>query len=544
MVRQIREFYPREAWLGCLVITTLTTIIWWYGANTHDFSRRDAFDYAQMTRQVTLGHGLSTLQIFPRHIPYFNEKGLLNEPNWPNLYRNPLITITAALFQLGFQDPAVAMVAHSGFWYLASLPVLYFLVIGLANRKAAAICTVFYAADPVMLLYSYSGMTETLATFLLLCLCALAFLGESRPWKWFLLGLVSGLAYLSRAQFAILAPLVILYALFTPSQTSRLSARFDQVMLVLAGLLAPLLPWLGRNWAITGDPFFSFTTSRNLLLDAIPSPSDLEMQLHAPVSSAIVLSQYSGAILVKVWRNVSENVLSMAYWANTFRQMVIVFPLLAFSALVRKSQGTKTGLILFKWSVVVLILATFFLVSLTVYSVRSYLVFRPLILILAASEIVRLLESALRSPALRKVIIILILVMGVVRLGQLAVEHRNRPSLYSFFEYRTYQMLTREFDPHSLVASDISEQLSLYTGRRTLRLPADPQELLAINQEYLPVDYVLISKDLWTGSSAVDEPNYHETYQDYLPFIESTEFLSAYNFDTRLPNGAILFIRK
>ncbi|MEJ2353834.1 MAG: hypothetical protein P8Y03_29000, partial [Anaerolineales bacterium] len=97
----------------------------------------------------------------------------------------------------------------------------------------------------------------------------------------------------------------------------------------------------------------------------------------------------------------------------------------------------------------------------------------------------------------------------------------------------------------AVIAADISEQISLFSSRRTLRLPADPAELLEIDRDYLPVDYVLLSRDLLARNPAGDEESgYHETYEDYLNFVDSAAFLDVYQMGEKLPNGAMLFRKR
>jgi 4-amino-4-deoxy-L-arabinose transferase-like glycosyltransferase len=536
----LRQLLEQNKWAAgiCLLIAVITALVWVWGFNTHYFNRRDAYDYAQLSRQFYQGKGLSTLQIFPRHIPYFQERSLLVSQDWPNLYRNPLITITSAFFLKFFESEIVAMVIQSGLWYLAGIPVIFFLAKGLANLQVAILSTVFYVADPVIFLYGYSGMTETLATFLLLLIFAVGFLGEMKAWKWVLLGILSGLAYLARTQFVILIPLVFVFAWIRTAKPQRTRVT----SLVLTGLLLPMLPWFVRNLRVAGDPTFSFTTTRNIILDAIPGHSDLEMQLHAPVDLITVLGQYGRQIGAKVLGNVSTNVLSPRYWANSFRRMYIIFPLFAILSLFRGRKPVSERYNQFKWSVVLLILGTFLLISLTVYSVRSYVMFRPLILILGTNEILLILDRLVSSSTLRSLGMAALVLLGAWQFSSDVIAHRSSAPVQSTFDQKTYRFLKQNTKANEVIATDISEQISLFTERRTLRLPADPAELLEINRDYLPIDYVLLSRDLLARNPGGDEESgYHETYEDYLNFVDSPEFLGVYQMDEKLPNGAMLF---
>ena len=530
-----------QALFLCLVISLLVAALWFWGFNTHSFDRRDAFDYAQLSRQVYQGEGLSTLQVFPRHIPYFHERGGLDSSHWPNLYRNPLVAITGAAFQWFFESTMVAMVIQSGFWHLASVALLFWLAKGITNLETAVLSTLFFASDPVVLLYSYGGMTESLATFLLVLFFIIIISDRLKAWKWPLLGAISILAYLTRTQLILLVPLALSFAWSKAPAGKRISA----ILLILAGLSLPLVPWSIRNLQVAGDPLFSFTTTRNLVLDSVSGHSDLEMQLYAPADLFTVVDRYGSAILTKFFHNVSENIFSPPYWANSFRRMLIFLPFFALTSLLRLARTSSEKYRFLVWTTLALILATFLLISLTVYSVRSYVMFRPLIVIMGTNELIMLLRSTFGFRSIQVGLSTLLVLLAGYLLVSATIDHKDIPAPLSQFDQKTYDIVNRRTEEGSLIASDISEQVSLFTGRRTLRLPAEPAELLEIDTEYIQVDYVLLSRDLMIGSYAEDnEPGYHETYQDYEEFSTKPEFLDVYFLDERLPNGSLLFRRK
>ena len=135
--------------------------------------------------------------------------------------------------------------------------------------------------------------------------------------------------------------------------------------------------------------------------------------------------------------------------------------------------------------------------------------------------------------------------LGLFQLGWEAAAHKNSSPAQSDFDRRSYKILLRETDEDALIAANISEQVSAMIERRSLRLPSDPMELLEINRTYLPVDYVLLSKDLVRGNlSDQDEPGYHETYDGYVSFVTTPEFLEIYAYEEQLPNGAVLYVRR
>jgi len=401
--------------------------------------------------------------------------------------------------------------------------------------------TLFFASDPVVLLYSYGGMTESLATFLLVLFFIIIISDRLKAWKWPLLGAISILAYLTRTQLILLVPLALSFAWSKAPAGKRISA----ILLILAGLSLPLVPWSIRNLQVAGDPLFSFTTTRNLVLDSVSGHSDLEMQLYAPADLFTVADRYGSAILTKFFHNVSENIFSPPYWANSFRRMLIFLPFFAFISLLRLARTSGEKYRFFIWSTLALILATFLLISLTVYSVRSYVMFRPLIVIMGTNELIILLRSTFAFRPIQVGLNTLLVLLAGYLLVSATIDHKDIPAPLSQFDQKTYDIVNRRTQEGSLIASDISEQVSLFTGRRTLRLPAEPAELLEIDTEYIQVDYVLLSRDLMIGSYAEDnEPGYHETYQDYEEFSTKPEFLDVYFLDERLPNGSLLFRRK
>ena len=100
----------------------LAGVCLWFTASPGSVVSNDALDYAQMGRELARGHGASTLQIFPRHVPFLHENGLLDGP-WPNLHRYPLPTWLDAVAALFTDDPRRAAFYQSAGSYLAQVTV-------------------------------------------------------------------------------------------------------------------------------------------------------------------------------------------------------------------------------------------------------------------------------------------------------------------------------------------------------------------------------------------------------------------------------------
>ncbi len=531
----------------CLILFLGVSGIWILGFNTSYFTNPDAYDYAQMGREIHRGHGLSTLQIFPRHIPFLSRRDYLNTENWPNLYRYPLPTVLNAFFQGFVQDAIVASVLQSGTWFLLGIPVLFFLTNRLTNLTVAIISTIFYIADPYIFHSSYDGMTESLSTLLILSLILVAYSGELHKWKCIFLGILCGLNFLTRTQLFFLFPLAVLYV-WTMAQKPK---RYYAVTLVLAGMLLTVFPWCVHNLMVAGDPLFSFSTSRNLVLDAFPRHSDLEMQLHAPVEIFTIFEQYGAVILSKFLRNIIPSIISLRYWDKAFDQMYIPF-LFFFLSFFNSEPLIHRQYNLFKWSSIVLILCNFFVLSLVFHHARFYTMFRPFVIVIGTYEMVHLF---LESPSLRylqrfraagfAILILVGLHLSLVGFHQQLLSvtkaHKNSPPV-SQAELESYESLRLLTDKESVIASDISYKISLYADRRTIQLPSDPKELLEISKTYLPIEYVLLSKRAMTKSSSkTEKPSLFETYEGYGDFAASQDFLKDFEVVTQLSDGMVLF---
>ena len=94
--------------------------------------------------------------------------------------------------------------------------------------------------------------------------------------------------------------------------------------------------------------------------------------------------------------------------------------------------------------------------------------------------------------------------------------------------------------PDTLVASDVAYKVALYAGCRALRLPAYPENLLEINDRFIPVDYILLSPRVFTPKSP-NQPSLYETYADYLDFVKSEKFKEEFKFVKILPDRSALF---
>ena len=540
-VKMLRIFctFRKEYVVGFLLLLAVT-IIWIWAFNTNSFAKPDALDYAQMGRELGNGNGLSTLQIFPRHIRLFYQKGYLEKENWPNLYRYPLPTILNAFFYKITDDIIKAAVLQSGIAFLLSIPLLFILATRLTNLKVGIISIIFYAADPVIFTGSYEAMTEPMAALLLLWLFLIAFSGQLSPWKCFAMGIICGLSCLNRAQFILLVPLAALYIWINLQKKKK----FAGFVLLLVALLLVVGPWFIRNTVVVGEPAFSFSTSRNLVKGSSPIHSDLEMQLEAPTETLEVFKKYGPAIAKKALKNLST-VVRLNFWAGNFSPKGSIFLFFLFASFIYRRHSANRKYDYFRNAAATLIFCNFLVISLAfLHKMRFYTPLMPLIYIVGINEIFMFFGNSRfkYSGKLKQVVFYGMLLFGMVRLYNAAMIQKNSHLPVSAQENKSYELIRQVAAKNTIVASNIPATLALYVGCRALSLPAFPIELLKINDNYLPIDYVLITGNVLNADPS-EKPSLAETYTNYSEFVKSDEFLKTFKFIKELPDGAMLFER-
>jgi len=525
---------PVLRYLCCGALTALALGVWLYGFSPDHFRNPDAYDYAQMGRELHRGHGFATLQIFPRHVPFLAEHGHLNGEHWPELYRPPLPIIADALPQLVGLDARRAGIWQTGICFILSVPVLFLLAWRTGGLVTAVAVSLLFIADPYVRERSYDGMSEPLAALLLFGALLAAFHPAARRWSWVAAGALAGLAYLARPQFAFVAPLLVVFA----GVTSPHGRRWRSAALVAGTAIVVTLPWLVRNSFVAGDPLFSFSDSRNLVLAGLPVDSDLDVQLHAPVAKGAVLRQYGETILKKWRQNLTSNAFSVPFWDERLNGALLPIYLLFLVALSRRAGPGESAGGRYKWLVLALLVANLIVTSVLLPLPRFYWMFRPLVLIAATRELIRFGEERLRWRWVRTAA--LVLLIAVVAYPLRSGTTPPPPALTADFA-SALESLRSAAPPNAVVASDRSYQVAMLTDRRSLRLPAHPQELLDIDGRYLRIDYVLLSGELLSRGSRRPRESMYATYADYPTFTLSPAFTARFEVQHTLGDGSVVF---
>jgi hypothetical protein len=188
----------------------------------------------------------------------------LDGPAAPTAYRPPLypLMLAASAWQGRVTAGNIALL------HLLAGTLTVVLVLRLARDwdlgRAGWLAAALVACDPILLNQSSEVMTETLATLLVVAsLLMLTGLQPGASWRAGLLaGVVLGLTQLCRPTFLIWTVACVGYLFVRPAQRPR----WRTPLLVCAGFLLVLLPWVARNQWTLGRPILTTTHGGYTLL--------------------------------------------------------------------------------------------------------------------------------------------------------------------------------------------------------------------------------------------------------------------------------------
>lgn len=469
-------------------------------AAVHGLWRPDAFDYAQIARELAQGHGFSSRQaIYALHLEFLRSRDLLGA-DWPNLHRFPLPSLVmAAGFRLfGVGD---AVVVGYGIVFQAATSALLFAWARAAIGLAAAMACVFlFTVNGTLLEIGCSGLAEPpVLCFFTLALYAVWRQSRStRLLPSLVAGGALGLAALSRTNTLFVAPLfavAIGLARRGPSGVrDRRGSALAAGALVLV-LVAVTSPWWVRNALVAGDPFFSLHSY--FLLPSGTHPGGMKWDLSLPwvhefTSPLAFLAQHPGPVFAKWWGNLARLLSSLPTLADSFG-----LPLVALAApFVSAGTGLRaTARLLWAAFVVNAVLVSFG----DFYLVKYHLYFLPGMILLAVGILWQGL-ARLRSPRLR-LLALACAVLAMADLPGTVQAFRRVPASTARFDPQDFVQLRERTDPGAVIVSDQSYAVAWETGRRSIRVHYDRDAqgrlvlgVIWLQDHYLPIDAVYLSR--------------------------------------------------
>jgi len=212
----------------------------------------DADYYLVGGQRLAQGYGFTDPYVWH----YLDQPTALPHPS--HLYWMPLpsilVAVSQAIFGINYRAAQIPFVLLA-----ALLPVLAYLIaarISGVRRHAwiAALLTIF---SPFYL--PYWGVPESFAPFAVTGALALYWACAASKWKLFAAGACVGLAHLSRADGMLLLLPVLLIQISLRDSNGRRNmfiphAQRSSLILVFAGYLVIMLPWLARNLGVIGTP--------------------------------------------------------------------------------------------------------------------------------------------------------------------------------------------------------------------------------------------------------------------------------------------------
>jgi len=526
-------------WLTWGGLALVLAVLFSLGYTREQFYNADAYDYAQMGRELAEGRGFTGLQAFPRHLVFFQGRGMGPEEPWPDLYRYPLSVAGNALFQLFVEDSITAAIVRSGLFFCAGLALLGWLAERVTHSRLIGLGVfALLASDSELWVDAYSGMVDSQAGFLL-ALHAAGLLWLPRTWKG---GLVVGVGaaalYLAKTQFAGAVP-VSLLLLFLDSGREE---RWRVVLGFLAGCSLTMAPWMAHNLIHAGEPNFSFTTTRSLGFGTSRVGSDLEMRIDAPVSVGGILAEHGGALWTKFRFGLAQHLKEPIY-ESTFYSVLAYASLLALLSPSR-FPGDRTAHLFARFVLGMLVMHVC-AESVSYPTPRFSYPFRGLQLIVAAGLVAGGLSALLGSRRSWVPAVVLGLCLAVAAPGALALLREGIGPPAAAAPEVPVEGLRELCSEGSVIASDASHVIALDARRRSVRLPTYGEDLLTLDAEVRPIDFVFASARIPASSRRSEpRPTLFPNYAHYGSFLSSPAFLSRYALVQRFPDGARLYAKR
>ncbi|MBI3946143.1 MAG: glycosyltransferase family 39 protein [Armatimonadetes bacterium] len=367
---------PLRVLVQAAALLLLAWLAWrWYYIRyeLRAISDPDAEDYAQIARQLALGHGLTSLTMPLCGLEYLRQSGAdpSGQPFWPNLHRFPFMPLVEwGLFRL-FRPSDGTLSLASGIFYLGSVPLVYLLgrrVFGNGVGLAGAVLHLF---SPPALGASVSGLTEPATTFLLMATLLLLTGPRGRP-ATALAGVAWGICFWNRYTCAMVAlPL----SAYLWAQDRRRAPGNVAAFLIAMGVT--MAPEMLRNARLAGDPLFSVTAALMVPFKSALAPTVHGWYIPVYVKPMHTLLAWPGAIAEK--------------WIHEFyggwRHLPLLlglehlYPLLLLSLFLRAESAAQRRLRLLTLALVALHELTLPFLS---NIVRYYAYLSPLLLLFAA----------------------------------------------------------------------------------------------------------------------------------------------------------------
>lgn len=480
-----RSATGRRRWLLAATVALLAigACALFYRARFHPFLHfsPDAYDYAQMGRQVYRGEGFTSLQAFPYTLAFLAENGVETEPPWPNTTRFPLVSIAHAI-AFSIVGPNSAGVVLSGGAFFVGAAILVFL---LGNRLfgpgVGFVAAVVVLADARQQQLAVSGLLEPGAGFFLVLstlLFALCARSEGRRLAPLGLGAVLGLAFLQRYDLLVLLPAAILATV-----VRRRQIEVPELVAIAAGFLVVTGPWFARNLWLFGSLLGSTSVHRNLMFGV--SKGDF-YQATRSTDTLTLLWENFPALIGKVEKAARW---TWRAWPTTFgRELRWLFPAFVLAPFLCRGRETR----LVWWYLTIGLVLRYLLLTIMHHESRFYASYVPAfspfavaaLAALAAKLPGRLGEVRIRTGAAAVAVLVLLVSLPVRLSSHMVVGGGVLPM---------YEEL-REAAAGGLTSAQNSGKVAWYADVPVVRFGKTLRQLERLDAAYGPVNAVLLDR--------------------------------------------------
>jgi hypothetical protein len=282
----------------------------------------DWWDYLQLGRQLRTGHGFTSLFTYPLFLPYSHAAA---GQAFPLLWRPPLYPMMLGLASIFTHDSSATPLLLQVVFYLVTILATYLLALEFTGRRWALLSGLVVALHPALIGLAEPGLATTPYAALLALSMRLALRADTRR-RAVVTGLAFGLLTLLRGEALILFPAVV-WLLWAGERGDR----ERRIWLFLAAAFAATLPWILRNWIVTGRPFFG--TSSLLFTDTRDFPGWISSRMSDTLSHSAL-----------IWALTHPNQLAWKFLKNFYHYLTqaLLLPLAPLAPFVWAAAGRLT----------------------------------------------------------------------------------------------------------------------------------------------------------------------------------------------------------
>ena len=282
----------------------------------------DTYEYAQVARNLVEGRGLTADSTTVMESWIFRDRTFATPA--PYFFHDVGQAILLALFfrVFGVSDGTIGWM--SGAFFALLVPLAYLLGLRVfGTRRTALMGAALVALNGQLMAYSATGLTEIPFAFFLTLLLYVLY-GPRRRWGLALGGVVYGSLIVLRSNSLPFLPLIALFLLLDPAETSgggagalpssrgslvaRLRGGTARLVPFLVGLCLVVGPNAVRNYRTLGHPFGTVVTSHMLLLHTSAIEGKSKEVFSQPALSAEPIeffvqhpSEMTGKIQKQLW---------------------------------------------------------------------------------------------------------------------------------------------------------------------------------------------------------------------------------------------------